>query len=58
MQSKRYIQFAAGLQLQVVLVVNNPLANAGDKGFFFHDTDISEVDGLIVLQAAPWSGLV
>ena len=32
MQSKRYIQFAAGLQLQVVLVVNNPLANAGDKG--------------------------
>ena len=24
----------------------------------FHDTDISEVDGLIVLQAAPWPGLV
>ena len=26
--------------------------------FAFHDTDISEVDGLIGLQAAPWSGFV
>ena len=32
MQNKRHIQFAAGLQLQVILVVKNPLANAGDEG--------------------------